>query len=74
MRIPLSLLEGRRGGGRNYDIMKTDAKGQVEGNIEIITLLNIVFYEICLKYLRLHYWWVVGGGRGAGEGVIDNIL
>ena len=54
--------------------MKTDAKGQVDGNIEIITLLNIVFYKICLKYLRLHYWWVVGGGGGAGEGVIDNIL
>ena len=54
--------------------MKTDAKGQVDGNIDIITLLKIVFYEICLKYLRLHYWWVVGGGGGAGEGVIDNIL
>ena len=51
--------------------MKTDAKGQVEENIEIITLLNIVFYEICLKYLRLHYCWVVGGW---GEGIINNML
>ena len=64
-------MEGGGGGGengKNYDIMKTDAKGQVEGNIEIITLLNIVFYEICLKYLRLHYWWVVGGGGLLGRG------
>ena len=62
--------------GKNYDIMKTDAKGQVEGNIEIITLLNIVFYEICLKYLRMHYWWVIGRGGwgGAGYGIIDNML
>ena len=48
-------MEGGRGEGRNYDIMKTEAKDQVEWNIEIIILLNIVFYEICLKYLRLHY-------------------
>ena len=49
-------MEGGRGGeGRNYEIMKTEAKDQVEWNIEIIILLNIVFYEICLKYLRLHY-------------------
>ena len=56
--------------------MKTDAKDQVEWNIEIMTFLNIVFYEICLKYLRLHYWWVVGGGGGGGawEGIIDNML
>ena len=70
-------MEGRRGEGRHDDIMKTDAKDQVEWNIEIMTFLNIVFYEICLKYLRLHYWWVIGGwgeGEGAGEGIIDNML
>ena len=54
-------MGGRGGRGSNYDIMKTDTKGQVKRNKEIITLLNFVFYEICLRYLRLHYWWVVGG-------------